>query len=133
MTLSGMTEVEGAAAYGVSHLLDSRRYQGDLQYLVDWEAHGPVERIWVPAKEVLSQELRDDFHRSRPSHPAPRPWGCPLRTPRSVERPGCHGHPCATLRVVGVAHRLSLEASAVGGIRSRLGHFNYLCNGVPFT
>lgn len=37
---------------------------------------GPKGRSWVPAQDVVSQELIEEFHYSWPDHPAPQPWVC---------------------------------------------------------
>ncbi|KAI2647669.1 Transposon Ty3-G Gag-Pol polyprotein [Labeo rohita] len=69
--------------YRVQEILDSRRWNGRLQYLIEWEGYGPEERSWIDQDDILDPSLTAEFHQSHPTCPAPRGRGCPRRRVRA--------------------------------------------------
>lgn len=63
-------EMGGTQAYRMRSLLDPNHQQ--LQYLVNWKGYGLEKQSWIPARDMLSQELVDKFHHVlSPLSPAP--------------------------------------------------------------
>ncbi len=69
--------MEEPLVYRVQDILDSRRWGGRLEYLIDWEGYRPEERSWVAQDDVLDPSLLVNFHQNHTDRPAPRGRGRP--------------------------------------------------------
>ncbi len=67
-----LRSARGHTVYQVRDILDSRRCNTRLEYLVDWEGYGPEKRSWVARDDILDPLHLEEFHRNRPNCPAPR-------------------------------------------------------------
>lgn len=64
--------VEGSPEYEVESIDDSRIYQKQLQYLVNWKGYPKEERTWEKAAELKKvQKKINEFHKKNPSAPRP--------------------------------------------------------------
>ena len=63
-------EIEGEFEYEVKQILDSRLYQGNLQYLVKWLGYTEEHSTWEPLSNITNaDEAVKDFHKQHPSTP----------------------------------------------------------------
>ena len=63
-------EIYGEFKYEVKQILDSRLYQGKLQYLVKWLGYTEEHNTWKPPSNLNNaQEVIDLFHKAHPSAP----------------------------------------------------------------
>ena len=63
-------DVEGELEYEVEEILDSRKFRGELKYLVKWKGYDPSHNSWESVENVANApELVADFHRKHPSAP----------------------------------------------------------------
>lgn len=63
--------VDGGLVYTVKKLLAVRRRGRGRQFLVDWKGYGAEDRMWIPSRYVVDQELIRDFYRQHPNLPGP--------------------------------------------------------------
>ncbi len=75
--------IEEPLVYRVQDILDSQRWGGRLEYLIDWEGYGPEKRSWVDWDDVLDPSLLAEFHLNHLDRPAPRGNGRPRRRNRT--------------------------------------------------
>lgn len=66
-----LLDIDGALAYQVHTILNSRCQAGRIQYLVDWQGYSPEERCWVDARDILDPSLMEEFELPEPARPLP--------------------------------------------------------------
>jgi hypothetical protein len=104
-------QVEDELEYEVEHILDSRKYRNQYQYLVKWKGYDPGHNSWEPATHLThSQQLVDTFHAAHPSAPrrlpasafATLPWQPCLNF---TETPPCPDWESGLLAAADVDHK----------------------------
>ena len=61
---------DGVQEFEVGKILDSRVFQGRLEYLVHWKGYGAADELWIPAKEAVGAKRHiADFHKQNPEAP----------------------------------------------------------------
>ena len=61
---------DGVQEFEVEKILDSRVFQGILEYLVHWKGYGVADDLWIPAKEAVGAKRHiAEFHKQNPETP----------------------------------------------------------------
>jgi hypothetical protein len=62
--------IDGENEYEVDQILDSRRFNRSVNYLVSWKGYGPEENTWEPHKHLKNcSDKLVDFHLKFPTKP----------------------------------------------------------------
>uniref|UniRef100_A0A3P9IQC1 Chromo domain-containing protein n=1 Tax=Oryzias latipes TaxID=8090 RepID=A0A3P9IQC1_ORYLA len=67
--------VDGGPVYTIREILASRRVGQGIQYLIDWEGYGPVDRQCVTERHICDPSMIARFHRLHPDQPRRGPSG----------------------------------------------------------
>jgi len=63
-------QIDDELEYEVEHILDSRKYHNQYQYLVKWKGYDSGHNSWEPAAHLThSEQLVNAFHQQHPSAP----------------------------------------------------------------
>ena len=57
--------------FEVDDILDSRRIQNRLEYLIKWKGYPDSDNSWEPSSHIAARGLVKEFHRRHPTKPAP--------------------------------------------------------------
>src|SRR5882672_2339179 len=61
---------DGVEEYEVEYILDSRIFQGKLEYLICWKGYDIEEDEWRPSEDVKGvRRLVSEFHQQNPEAP----------------------------------------------------------------
>jgi len=63
--------VNGQEEFLVNKILDSRRVDDKVQYLIDWEGYPPSERCWEDEENIHAPGKIKKFHMDHPTKPRP--------------------------------------------------------------
>jgi hypothetical protein len=67
--------------YEVEDILDAKRINGKLKYLISWKGYGPSENSWEPKENLLNcEEALSDFKNRYPNKLKPTARGGTVRT-----------------------------------------------------
>ena len=61
--------IDNQTVFNAEQILDTRKVNGDIQYLVKWVNYPVHEATWEPAGNILDSRLLDDFHSQKSKTP----------------------------------------------------------------
>ena len=62
--------IDGEEEYEIDEILDSRRFNRTVKYLVSWKGYGPEENTWEPVQHLKNcPDKLADYHDKFPTKP----------------------------------------------------------------